>query len=69
MNKYLDQLLQTEMTRREFLRTIGLMILSVIGVGNLLRYLGTNNFVPAAPKSGYGSSSFGGKGRKNLRKA
>ncbi|MET0779424.1 MAG: hypothetical protein ABWY71_01180 [Candidatus Saccharimonadales bacterium] len=60
MNKPLATLMQKEVTRKEFLATLGLGVATVLGFGSIIRFLSGNgqasNHVPA----GYGSSVYGG---------
>ncbi|MGI8690384.1 MAG: hypothetical protein ACR2M3_17530 [Thermomicrobiales bacterium] len=58
----LNELLHTEMDRRQFLLTIGLLLLGVMGLHALLRLPAHDG--PHAP-SGFGSGAYGGtkKGR------
>ena len=66
LQKDLQKLLNRQMTRKEFVRHIGMMILSVFGVAGLLRYLAQDNYHPPQAIRGYGVNSFGGRGRKNI---
>jgi len=58
------ELLSKEMTRQEFLKTIAVAILVVVGFGNFLSYLKTQSS-PSAHRStdssggGFGSRKFG----------
>lgn len=56
----LQQLLQRQLTRKEFVQVAGLMLLSVIGVSGMLRNM--NNSLAPKPKQSdeYGESSYGG---------
>lgn len=59
-----SSLLSKEMNRKEFLQTIGIAMLSIAGLGAILKglsALGGNE--PHHPDSlrGYGSASYGGK--------
>lgn len=63
MNKNVQQIMQKEMSRKEFLSTFGFGVASLFGLGTLLRLMGhhpvqlqVNN-----PSLGYGSSVYGGK--------
>jgi hypothetical protein len=60
MQKQVNELLQKEMSRKDFLATIGFGIASVFGLGTLLRLLGHRDQLSS---SGYGSSSYGGHKR------
>ncbi len=59
MNKHLETLMQKEMTRKEFLATLGLGIATVLGFGSLLKLLTGKSSIHNTP-SGYGSSTYGG---------
>ncbi len=61
MHHSLQTLMQKEMTRKEFLVTLGFGIATVAGLSSLLRMLGKNNPFSGRALSGYGSSSYGGK--------
>lgn len=55
--KQLDMIMQKEMTRKEFLGTIGLGVASIFGFSAILRYvLGKGQ----AQSSSYGSGTYGG---------
>jgi hypothetical protein len=65
MHKQLDTLLQQEMTRREFMTTIGFGAVSLLGFGSLLRLLkGDSSVLPrsSSVRRGYGYGA-GGYGR------
>jgi len=55
--KPLNNLLQKEVDRKEFLTHVGAGALAVIGVTSLLKALGEDNKTSSA---GYGGSSYGG---------
>jgi hypothetical protein len=58
MNKQVNQLLQKEMTRQEFLTTIGFGVASLLGLSSILKLL--NGGVSGHRYGhGYGSSSYG----------
>jgi hypothetical protein len=64
MNKQIATLMQKEMTRKEFLATLGFGVATVFGFGSLIRLLTGKQ--PAAGQqspmlSGYGSSVYGGR--------
>ena len=63
MKQQLDELLQKDMTRQEFIATLGLGIISILGFSSILKFLleGTNPSHKAASPSrhGYGASSYG----------
>lgn len=57
----LQELLEKEVTRKEFLQMVGLMILSVIGVGSVLANLDKSLTTKTANNDDdYGISSYGG---------
>lgn len=56
MQTQVNELLQKEMSRKEFLATLGFGVASVFGLGTILRLLGHNS----SASMGYGSSSYGG---------
>ncbi len=61
MNKHVQQLIQKEMTRKEFLTTIGFGLASIMGFSTLLRILGQGKRLPQLTNDyGYGSSVYGG---------
>lgn len=58
----IDQLLETEMDRREFLAYAGSALLAIVGISGLLKLL-TQPLQPhfSSPRSkGYGGGSYGG---------
>ncbi|HSW99336.1 MAG TPA: hypothetical protein VLF71_05900 [Candidatus Saccharimonadales bacterium] len=57
MDKPLQSLLQKEMTRKEFLATIGLGVASILGFSSLLKLLGLRG--SASQSHGYGSHGYG----------
>ncbi len=63
MNKQLSSLLHQEMTRKEFLTTLGFGLATVCGLGGLLHFL-TNkqsSLHQGSLMNGYGSSVYGGR--------
>ncbi|MDB5164546.1 MAG: hypothetical protein JWL89_172 [Candidatus Saccharibacteria bacterium] len=56
MQKHINELLQKEMSRKEFLGTVGFGIASVFGLGTVLKLMGHKG----SSSFGYGSSSYGG---------
>jgi Trp operon repressor len=64
MNKPLATLMQKEVTRKEFLATLGLGIATIMGFGSIIRFLsGKNQSSLNAVPAGYGSSVYGGHKR------
>jgi hypothetical protein len=66
MQKQLDTIIQREMTRKEFLATLGFGVATIFGFSTVLRLLtgkqiGTQQQHVAA---GYGSSAYGGPTRQ-----
>jgi len=65
MNKQLATLMQKEMTRKEFLTTLGFGVATVFGFGSLIRMLtGKQSFSGqqhSAVAAGYGASVYGGR--------
>jgi len=61
MMKHLEHIMQREMTRKEFLATLGFGLISVMGVGTLVRLLlGKDNAVQHLNSaSTYGGSTYG----------
>lgn len=66
MSKPLEDLLQKEMDRKEFLTTVGFGVASLLGFSTVLQLLGKSNsgFLGSAPaEAGYGSSAYGGNNK------
>jgi hypothetical protein len=60
MNKQLVSLMQKEMTRKEFLATLGFGAASVMGLGAVLRLAGVSKpTLNHKVSSGYGGSAYG----------
>ncbi len=61
MQKPIKALMQKEMTRKEFLATLGFGVATVMGLSSVLTMMGKKNpFDVRAQASGYGSSAYGG---------
>lgn len=66
MPKHLDSLMQKEMTRKEFMTTLGFGFLSILGLSTIIRLLtGTDpsqqlNRQLGGSQYGYGGGSYGG---------
>ncbi|HKU19138.1 MAG TPA: hypothetical protein VJP80_07805 [Candidatus Saccharimonadales bacterium] len=58
MNKHLQTLLKKEMTRKEFLTTLGLGLAAVFGFSAILRLL-TGKSASQHFSHGYGSDTYG----------
>jgi hypothetical protein len=56
MDKPIQTLMQKEMTRKEFLATVGLGVASILGFSSLLKLLGLKG---NHQSSGYGSRGYG----------
>lgn len=63
MNKQIENLLQKEMSRKEFLMTVGFGVASVMGFGTVLKMLSGKKRQESAAM-GYGSSAYGGVNKK-----
>lgn len=63
--KPLDDLLQKEMDRKEFLTTLGFGAASLLGLSTVLQLLGKNHNVLGthSVESGYGASAYGGNAK------
>lgn len=62
--KYLDELLNREMTRKEFLQYVGTALLGVVGISGLLKSLQIDNTrTKKRVAASYGSSAYGGSSR------
>lgn len=60
-----DDILQRPMTRQQFLKQVGLMLLAVVGVTNLIntldsRYFSSKTTADSGGSSTYGSSVYAG---------
>ena len=62
MSQQLDKLMQTEMTRKQFLKTLGTGLLALLGLSAILRALDyeATNSRNLSGSYGYGSSPYGG---------
>ena len=62
MQKPLQTLLEKEMTRKEFMATLGFGAASVLGFGSLLKLMGVGSQISNHNhvSTGYGSSVYGG---------
>jgi Trp operon repressor len=58
MNKQLQQLLQKEMTRHEFLATLGMGLASIMGFSSIIKLMNSGKSSKTA-SFGYGSSPYG----------
>jgi hypothetical protein len=60
----LDDLMQTKMTRRHFLRTLGVSVVALLGLPAILRvldYQGSSTSNQPIAEDSYGISPYGGK--------
>jgi hypothetical protein len=62
MSKHLDSLMQKEMSRQEFLATLGFGVASIFGFSGIIRLLTGKSIDKHLGHSsvGYGASSYGG---------
>lgn len=65
MNAQLEQLMQKEMTRKEFIATLGLGVASIMGMSTIIQMLtgkslSMNGIKHSGSSLGYGSSAYGG---------
>ena len=64
LNKQIDELVQKEVTRKEFLSTVGFGLLSVMGLGTITKLLtGKSGSISGSRRQvakGYGSMPYGG---------
>ncbi len=56
----LNSLMQQEMTRKEFLTTLGFGTATVFGLSTLLQFFGKANPFQQSVSQGYSSGSYGG---------
>ena len=57
----LNNLMQKEMSRKEFIATLGLGIASILGFSSILKVLFGKGEQTQARSTGYGSSAYGGR--------
>lgn len=60
----INDLLHKDMTRKEFLSTVGLGLATIFGVSAVLRILTGKNIGIQNNQYGYGGGSYGGGGKK-----
>lgn len=63
MNKNIEALTQKEMTRKEFLMTVGFGILSIAGLSSLVKIFLGHHPLTGQISNGYGSNPYGGSHR------
>lgn len=61
MNKVVGALAQKEMTRKEFLITLGAGAASILGISSVFRLLNGKPLFGSEMSTGYGSSPYGGR--------
>jgi hypothetical protein len=62
----INELMQKEMTRKEFLATMGFGVATIFGFSTLLGMLtGKSNPFQQQNTMGYGNGAYGGESRKN----
>lgn len=56
-------LLQKEVTRKQFMTTVGFTLVSILGFSTIIHFLtgnkGNHSIIASSQRSGYGSSSYG----------
>jgi hypothetical protein len=60
MNTHLSNLMDKEVSRKEFLGMLGLAVASIFGMGTLIKLLTGKSFEGHHALSGYGASAYGG---------
>lgn len=58
--RHLDEVMNKEMTRKEFLATLGFGIASIMGFSTILKFIFGRGSQQTATNTGYGSSAYGG---------
>jgi len=58
--QYLDDIMNKEMSRKEFLTTVGFGLASVFGLSTIVRFVFGKGQHGRLASSGYGSSAYGG---------
>jgi len=70
MTKPLDLLMQKEMTRQEFLVTLGLGVVSIMGFGKIIELLtGHSVHRNVSQKLGYDDGTYGGAKQRAIHKS
>ncbi len=59
MKQQLNELVQKEVTRKEFLTVLGFGVLSIMGLGAITKLLTGKGFSKHSVVQGYGSSPYG----------
>jgi hypothetical protein len=66
MNKQISELTQREITRKEFLTIAGFGIMSIMGIGSIIKLLsGKSTIFNHQASAGYGASAYGGVKTQN----
>jgi hypothetical protein len=66
MNKQISELTQREITRKEFLTITGFGIMSIMGIGSIIKLLsGKSSIYNHQASAGYGASPYGGAKTQN----
>lgn len=61
MNQHLNNLMQKEMTRKEFMATLGFGLASIMGFSSIIKLLTGKSFGSHTQQNGgYGSTVYGG---------
>ena len=61
VQKQLNVLMKKEMTRKEFLATMGVGVASIMGFSGVVKLMSGKSLTGNKSGMGYGSSSYGGK--------
>lgn len=61
MTEQLSSLMQKEMTRKQFLTTMGFGVVSIFGFSTVVQILTGKSFSPQYASKGYGSTAYGGR--------
>lgn len=61
MTQHLDALMQKEMTRKQFLATMGFGVVSIFGFSTIVQLLTGKHFSAQHVSKGYGSTAYGGR--------
>ncbi|HEU4914790.1 MAG TPA: hypothetical protein VFT16_05325 [Candidatus Saccharimonadales bacterium] len=56
----ISDIMQKEMTRKEFLATLGFGVATIFGFSSLLQMLGKQNPLQQSSQYGYGGGTYGG---------
>jgi len=59
MQKQMSTLMQREMTRKEFLATVGFGVATVMGMGSILKFVKPSFGSQIKVSNGYGSRNYG----------